>query len=240
MFRMILNRTASGITDFILPKVCLCCDTPIDGYPANGNKFICPKCYGKLERYNDPHPWKDDYISLGVIDNSMSAFWFREGAEIQTLMHEMKYGKMKSVGRLFGREIGGVIISETNIKWDYVIPVPLHKARQRDRMYNQSEFIADGINEKIRAVVLADGIIRTRFTGTQTKLNKQERKENVKNAFEVNPKHKHNIVNKNIIVVDDVITTGATILECAETLKLSGAGIVWVCSAAYAELNIKL
>lgn len=238
MFRMILNRTIDGITDFILPKVCLCCDSSIE-YSANGNKFICPKCYGGLERYNEPHPWKDDYISRGVIDNSMSAFWFRDGAEIQTLMHEMKYGKMKSVGRLFGREIGSCLATESNIVWDFIIPVPLHKARQRDRMYNQSEFIADGINEKIKAVVLADGIIRTRFTGTQTKLNKQERKENVKDAFMLNPKYKLDIVDKNIIVVDDVITTGATILECAETLKLAGAGRVWACSAAYAELSTK-
>ncbi len=239
MFRMILNRTVNEITDFILPKVCLCCSSPIE-YRGNGSKFICQKCYGSLERYNEPHPWKDDYISRGVIDNSVSAFWFREGTEIQTLMHEMKYGKMKSVGKLFGREIGNMVTTETDIKWDYVIPVPLHKAKQRDRTYNQSEYIAEGVMEMLGINVITNGIIRTRFTGTQTKLNKQERKENVKDAFVLNPKYKLSIINKNIIVVDDVITTGSTILECANTLKLAGAGTVWVCSAAYAELSIKL
>src|SRR5690349_12234196 len=235
-----LKNFVNGIIDFILPPRCLHCEAPIDSLANNGNvlKFICPACYGRLERFTEPHPWRDELISQGVIDNSMSAFWFREGTEIQTLMHEMKYGKMKSVGRLFGREIGNSI-SKNVIKWDYIIPVPLHKARLRDRTYNQSEFIAEGIGDVTKVPVLPDAITRTRFTGTQTKLNKQQRKENVKDAFSLNPKHTGKITGKNIIVVDDVITTGATIIECAQTLKNAGADMVWICSAAYAELNIK-
>ena len=73
---------------------------------------------------------------------------------------------------------------------------------------------------------------------TQTKLNKAERKVNVSDAFEVNPKHSEKLAGKNIIVVDDVITTGATILECAGALRKSGAGNILVSSAAYAELKI--
>jgi ComF family protein len=236
MIKNILNR----IVEFILPPLCLHCHAPIES-PANNReavKFICSKCYGRLERYNQPHPWLEEYSEKGIINGSLSAFWFREGSEIQSLMHEMKYGRMKSVGRLFGREIGNAIAEQNKIKWDYIIPVPLHKARLRDRTYNQSEYIAKGINEVIKAEVLAAGVLRTRFTGTQTRLNKPQRRENVKDAFEVSPKHRQSIINKNIIVVDDVITTGATILECAETIKRSGAGKVMVCSAAYAELNI--
>lgn len=234
MFRAIIN----GFVDFVLPPVCLCCESPIENsYNGKGLKFVCVKCYSRLEKFNESHPWKDEMISSGVIDNSFSAFWFREGTEIQTLMHEMKYGKMKSIGRMFGREIGSQAVSPDSVRWDYIIPVPLHKAKLRDRTYNQSEFIALGINEVLKTPVLNDGIIRTRFTGTQTKLNKQQRKENVKEAFSVNPKY--NVSGKNILVVDDVITTGATILECADTLKKAGAAKVWVCSAAYAELNLK-
>jgi ComF family protein len=236
MFGSILNR----IIDFVLPPVCLCCESPVENGVDGSHsvKFICPECYGRLERFDITHPWRDEYISAGVIDNSLSAFWFREGNEIQTLMHEMKYGRMKSVGRLLGREIANIILSTNGIKWDYVIPVPLHKARLRDRTYNQSEFIAESIAGATGTKVLAKGITRTRFTGTQTKLNKQQRKENVKDAFSVNPRYKDSLTGKNIILVDDVITTGATILECASTLKNAGAGKIWVCSAAYAELNI--
>lgn len=231
-----LRRIFNEIIDFVLPPVCLCCDSPVEPGSENRVKFLCPACYGKLERFKQAHPWKEEYISLGIIDNSLSAFWFREGGEIQTLMHEMKYGKMKSVGRLFGREIAALVSGDSN--WDYVVPVPLHKARLRDRTYNQSEFIARGIGAVIKAEVLADCLIRTRYTGTQTKLNKQQRRENVKEAFVLN--QKYNIAGKNIILVDDVITTGATILECAQTLKQAGAGKVMVCSAAYAELSRNL
>lgn len=239
MFKKFIN----GIIDFILPGVCLHCDSPIEGSPDIGTpnpdavRFICAKCYGRLERYNETHPWKEEMIENGLIDNSLSAFWFRTGNEIQTLMHEMKYSKMKSVGRLFGREIGRVVKNSGSEKWDYVIPVPLHRSRFRDRTYNQSEYIAQGVSEMIKVESIAKAISRTRFTGTQTKLNKAERKENIKDAFSINPKYKDKLHSKNIILVDDVITTGATIIECARTLKSAGSGKVWVCSAAYAEMK---
>jgi ComF family protein len=150
----------------------------------------------------------------------------------------MKYQKMKSVGKMFGHELGNRAAKVNGVTFDYIVPVPLHKAKYRDRTYNQSEYIAKGIHEVIGGEAIADGIIRTRYTGTQTKLNKAERKVNVSDAFKVNPKYLEKFAGKNIIVVDDVITTGATILECASALKKSGAGSIWVCSAAYAELKI--
>lgn len=232
-----LSNLLNTITDFILPPVCLCCESPLESTSDSIIKFICPECYGRLERFNEIHPWKNEYTAAGTIDGSNSAFWFREGTPIQTLMHEMKYGKMKSIGRLFGREIGNLINSLNIGKWDYVIPVPLHNARRRDRTYNQSEFIAEGSAGIIKADVLPKALKRTRYTGTQTKLNKLQRKENVKDAFAVNPEFSKIISNKNLLLVDDVITTGATILECAAVLKAAGAGKILVCSAAYAELK---
>jgi ComF family protein len=226
-----------GLTDFILPPLCLCCESLLEETGFNGVKFICPACYGRLERFNETHPWKNEYIEKGVIEGSLSAFWFRDGSEIQTLMHEMKYGKMKSIGRMFGREIANRITSLSLEKWDFVIPVPLHKARKRDRTYNQSEYIAEGAAQVLKTEVLPDAIKRIRRTGTQTRLNKLQRKENVKDAFAVQPESASLIQNKNILLVDDVITTGATILECAEAFKAAGAGRIWVCSAAYAELK---
>jgi ComF family protein len=233
MLRRILNRVSDEIINFVLPNSCLCCESPI----APGERFICRNCFQKLEKFDQPHPWKDEFIGKGIIDNSLSAFWFREGTAIQTLLHSMKYEKMKSVGRMLGSQIGSSIAELNGIAFDYTVPVPLHKARIRDRQYNQSEFIARGVSEVLNTIVLNDVLVRTRYTQTQIKLNKAERKENVKGAFEVNQKHKDKITDKNIIVVDDVITTGATILECAEVLKQAGAGKIWVCSAAYAALD---
>lgn len=229
MFQRVLNQ----ITSFILPNSCTCCSGIMDA----DERFICPDCRKQLEPFDIQHPWSRDEIQAGNIDNSLSAFWFREGKPIQSLLHAMKYQKMRSIGKLLGEEIGKRIIAQSSINFDYVLPVPLHKARQRDRTYNQSDFIAEGISSVLNARPLFSGIIRTRFTGTQTKLNKTQRKENVSGAFIVNPKHTAAIQGKNIIITDDVITTGATILECAKAARSAGADIIWVASAAYAELK---
>lgn len=229
MFQRVLNE----ITSFILPNSCICCNSIMDA----GARFVCPKCYGELESFNISHPWLEEEKLAGSIDNSLSAFWFREGKPIQSLMHAMKYQKMRSIGNLLGEETGKRIVAQSSINFDYVLPVPLHKARQRDRTYNQSDFIAAGIAEIIKAEPLLNGITRARFTGTQTKLNKTERIENVSGAFTVNPKQSAKIRGKNIIITDDVITTGATILECAKAVRSAGANIIWVTSAAYAELK---
>jgi ComF family protein len=229
MFRSILEE----IIGFVLPASCLSCEEPI----SVQEKFLCVNCIQKLENYEDTHPWKEEMKSAGVIDNSISAFWFREGTPIQPLLHAMKYQKMKSVGVMLGKELGRKITRLNGIKFDFVIPVPLHKARFRERTYNQCEYIARGISAETGAKVLNDAVIRTRFTPTQTKLNRQERIENVMGAFGVNPKFAEILNGRKIILADDVITTGATILECAKVLHKAGTEIIWVCSSAYAELK---
>ncbi len=231
-----LHKIFNNILNFVLPNSCISCQTSIGAE----EKYLCPKCFGGLEPYRESHPWQEERISDGTIDNSLSAFWFREGQPIQPLLHAMKYSKMRGVGVMLGNELGKIIASIDDERFSYVLPVPLHKAKYRDRTYNQSEYIAKGVSQILNAETINDGVIRTRFTGTQTKLSKSERKENVSGAFEVNPKHAEKICGRNILLIDDVITTGATILECASALKKASAGKVWICSAAYAELKINV
>ena len=231
-----LKSFFNGALNFILPNSCISCGEII---PADVN-YLCNKCYSKLEPYNDIHPWQQEMINEGIIDNSLSAFWFREGTPIQPLFHALKYQNMKRAGLMLGEEIGKIMAKTNSVSFNYIVPVPLHKSRFRDRTYNQSEFIARGISNIISVPVLNDGVIRVRFTGTQTRLNKSQRKENVLGAFEANPKHAKKITGRNIVLADDVITTGATILECAASLKKASAGKIWVCSAAYAELKLNI
>ena len=229
----VIKQILQGFLGFALPNTCLCCEAVLD----TGTVFICGSCKAKLVKFDENHPWKDEEIAGGNIDDSFSIYSFIEGTEIQTLLHALKYEKMKSVGTMFGREIG-TRISETNgVKFDYAVPVPLHRAKERERTYNQSLFICKGIGESLKIDVLDKCLTRNRFTETQTKLHKSQRKENVRGAFEINPKFKQTVIGKNIILVDDVITTGATILECAHVLKENGCGKILVCSAAYAVLH---
>jgi ComF family protein len=228
-----LKRVLKGFIDFALPPLCLCCETVLE----DGLHYICTNCRGKLRPFDEAHPWREENIHNGIINDSLSLYWFEEGTEIQTILHSLKYEKMKSIGILFGKEIGERVKNESDIEFDYIIPVPLHKSRQRERTYNQSGYICRGINEILGIEVIEDCLRRTRFTESQTRLDKQQRKKNISGAFEIKKKYKDLLKGKNIILSDDVITTGATILECARILKSVGCGKLIICSIAYAELN---
>ncbi len=231
-----LNNIFNNLLNFILPNTCLACDKVMD--PAES--YLCKMCKSRLEPYNETHPWQAEHIANGTIEDSFSVYWFREGTAIQPLFHALKYRKIKKAGLMLGEEIGKLAVSKKLDDIDFIIPVPLHKAKLRDRTYNQSEYIAKGISNILKAEVINDAVIRSRFTPTQTRLNKAERKVNVSGAFGINPKYTDKLRGKNILLTDDVITTGATILECASALKAAGSGKLCICSAAYAELKINV
>jgi ComF family protein len=140
---------------------------------------------------------------------------------------------MKSIGKVFGRELGGRIAGLKE-EFHLVIPVPLHKAKHRERTYNQSDYICCGINEITGIPVIENCLKRVRYTESQTRLDFSQRAANVKDAFRLNKKYTEGIKGKNIILADDLITTGSTILECARILKSAGCGKLLACSIAVA------
>ncbi|MBL4804839.1 MAG: ComF family protein [Alphaproteobacteria bacterium] len=115
---------------------------------------------------------------------------------------------------------------------DYLIPVPLHRWRLLSRRYNQSALIAHALSRKTKIPTLVDGVLRTRATEVQGYKKAVERHKNVKKAFAVNPKRVEQIKGKNLILIDDVYTTGATVKECAKTLVKAGAARVDVLTLA--------
>ncbi|WP_246254451.1 ComF family protein [Pedobacter foliorum] len=116
---------------------------------------------------------------------------------------------------------------------DLIIPVPLHKKKKSSRGYNQSELIANGISTALNIEVNSDLLIRTITTDTQTKKGRHMRFENMKTVFSV--KNKGNLIDKHILLVDDVITTGATIEACAIELHKCGIKKLSIVAAAFAE-----
>ncbi|MCX7761723.1 MAG: ComF family protein [Candidatus Kryptonium sp.] len=176
------------------------------------------------------------FESYGYISKAFACFHFKEESAIQILIHELKYQNKSSIGLLLGEIVGNAIKDDPNFSTaDALVPVPLHKIRLRERGYNQSELISKGISKVIKVNVEKDLLIRARNTETQTKLNLDQRKENVKDAFVVNDKHKNFVNGKKFVIVDDVITTGATINECAKALVSSGASKVFAVSVAVAS-----
>jgi ComF family protein len=227
-----LKNIFSGIVNFIVPPICLNCGK----HMIDNEIYICRECFLKLEKI-DPRfdIIKYTFHENNSVNHALSLFLFKEKSPVQTLVHGLKYSQMRNIGIFFGRMIGFEISKRIRDNFDYIIPVPLHISKKRERTYNQSEFISKGISETLNIDVINKCLKRVKFTQTQTKLNRQERQDNVRGAFSVNQRLGDKIPGKNIILVDDVITTGATILECARILKEEGAGRIMVCSVALAE-----
>ncbi len=227
-----LKDFSRGILNFVLPPVCVCCDNVLN----KNYDFVCGSCLAKLKKVDASHNiWGDRVHRVSFEGNALSLFWFIEGTEIQHILHALKYSRMKSIGALFGKMLGEEIRKRYPGSYDFAVPVPLHKSRLRERTYNQSSYICRGIGETLRIQPLDKCLKRTRFTRTQTKLSINEREENVRDAFDLNPKFSRSIKGKNIVLVDDVITTGSTILECTRVLKNGGCGEIIICSIALAE-----
>jgi ComF family protein len=170
-------------------------------------------------------------LAEGVIDELVSLFVFEKEGPFQKIVHSLKYSGIQPLGIELGRRLGAVI-QERGFQADALVPVPLHRRKLRERGYNQSLLIARGISEVLGTPIRAELVRRGRWTQTQTALSKEERQKNVENAFESDGTRLGGIC---VIVVDDVITTGATVEAVAHVLKSSGARLVVAASAALAE-----
>ncbi len=152
----------------------------------------------------------------------------------QRLVHRLKYKGKKEIGITLGKLLGRQLSESPFFRdADLLIPVPLHPAKQKKRGYNQSEVIASGMETAMKADLKADLLFRKVHTATQTRKSRYERWENVKDIFGL--REAETLKDKHIILVDDVITTGATLEACAETLlEISGIRIS-VASLAYSQ-----
>ncbi len=174
------------------------------------------------------------FAETGYISDLISLYYFEKGKVLQSVMHSLKYEEVTSFGFELGRKLGETV-KQKNFSVHAVIPVPLNKQKLRERGYNQSEYIANGVSSVLNIPVLTKTVQRIKYTVTQTHLNAQERKENVANAFSI--ARPELVKEKTILIVDDVITTGSTIQEIAKVLKESGAQNIIAGSAGLAKLG---
>lgn len=209
------------LKDFInllFPRQCLHCKKNID------QDFLCDDCLKTIKFTNDYlYPTSSQcYLRLhsGLkIKFGMSMCLFQKKTAIRDLMHGLKYGHQPKIGVWLGKMCGEKLLQyhfDSHI--DLIIPIPLHMQRLKSRGYNQSTMFAKGLSEKLNRPVYEDIVIRIKNTPTQTTQHRNERFENVKDSFEVISPQK--VEGKNILLVDDIITTGATLISCGnEILK---------------------
>ncbi|MGC4021985.1 MAG: phosphoribosyltransferase family protein [Cyclobacteriaceae bacterium] len=182
---------------------------------------MCTKCIVQLPFTNDnsfdESLLLDKFLGRLEIKNAWAFLRFRKAGAVQQLLHQLKYNNKPEIGVRLGKIAGEQLIrSGFNIELDMIIPVPLHPSRQRNRGYNQSAKFAEGLSEALKVPVNQKACRRLTNTKTQTKKTREERWENVEKVFQIiNPDQ---LKNKKVLLVDDIITTGATFEACGHIL----------------------
>jgi len=235
MKSLIKNITVS-LRDFIFPPLCFLCNQRLELHEDR----VCISCWSSFIKVDASTPAYDELIERfkeeKVIDGFVSCYLFEKEGRFQEVIHLLKYRNIKSVGIKLGNEIGLKIRNDSFMQdVRLVAPIPLHKLKLRERGYNQSIYLCKGIAEIVKVDVIPDLVLRKKYTQSQTKLNLEERKANVAEAFVLNPKYRDVVRHKSVLLVDDVITTGATIEAVAQGLKRSGADAIYAASAGLAQ-----
>lgn len=206
--------------DFIYPPYCVLCES----YLQPDENIVCRKCWSQQQKLEIP------FVKCAQLKNRPGEKWWLDGSlalfkyssATQQLVHYLKYKRFTKLAKPFGFDMASMLADES---WaesvDALIPVPLHPKRLRERGFNQSYLLAKAAADHLQMEACENALIRTRYTQPQAKMQREERLHNVTGAFEINPTLKMKF--NNVILVDDVFTTGSTMNECARVLRLAGA-----------------
>lgn len=208
----VIQSFFSEIRDIVYPNNCAVCNL----FVAESNNCVCKRCFAKFEP-TWLEDWKDKLRFSVGIDEVYSA-WFATSS-ISDIIHSIKYHNQPKLGMELGRRMSQEFPIEELGEIDLITAIPLNSARIRERGYNQAEWIAKGLSNSWSVPYYFNLLKRIKYTNTQTDLPANERIENMKDAFKALDK----IDSLSIAIVDDVITTGATMSECAKVLKKNGA-----------------
>lgn len=224
------------LVELLYPEFCVACNNKL----VNQEKVLCTKCLYQMPytNYHNIPGNKVEQIFWGrvQIENATSLFTFIKKSRYQKLIHNLKYKGRHDVGIELGRILGAQLVLSKGFKFiDYIVPVPLHPKKERKRGYNQSYMIAQGISESMHVPVNTRILKRAVYTQTQTKKTRFERWENTAEVFAV--ENAQQIECKHILLVDDILTTGATIEGCATVLQKAANVKISVATLGYAGLS---
>lgn len=229
--RVVLRRALAACADIVVPPCCLVCRARIGAH-----HLLCPACWTDVDFIRPPlcdvlgSPLPFDTgertVSAGAIahppayDRARAVAHF--GGAMRTLVHQLKYADRHDARTLFGRwmaEAGRELIAGT----DVIVPVPLSRLRLLLRHFNQAAVLASALSRQARVPMDPMLLRRTRWTKSQVGMTRDQRRRNIAGAFGV-PRHRRAwLKGRAVLLVDDVVTTGATVDACARTLKRAGA-----------------
>ncbi|MEG1563664.1 MAG: ComF family protein [Bacteroides sp.] len=213
-----MNRWFDAFISLFFPRCCIVC-----GYPlAKGEEVLCVSCNIDMPRTN-LHLQKDNTVERlfwGKIPlvRATSYFYYRKGSDYCRILFQLKYEGQKEVGEVMGRYMAAELLASGFFAtMDVIVPVPLHPKKQRSRGYNQSEWIARGVSAVTGLPVDITSVIRHKNTETQTRKSASQRLENVMHIFTL--LHPECFTGKHVLIIDDVLTTGATTVACASAFQ---------------------
>lgn len=233
MLKSILSL-AEDLFSLFFPNLCLGCGEHL----VKGEETICSICHFHLPKtyfHNDPdNPLNKVFWGRVNLEAVAAYVYFQKGSTVQSLLHQLKYKNKPGIGTRLGKWYGNdLIYAEVFKEVELIIPVPLHPKKERKRGYNQSLAFAEGLASVMPAKLESGCLYRKVNTKTQTRKSRYDRWENVENIFAV--KNPGKIRGRHVLLVDDVLTTGATIEACAQALLEVPGVKVSVATIAFAS-----
>ena len=220
--------------DLISPRLCVVCGNRL----AVTEETLCSKCYLHLPRTdfaNDLYENMMAKLFWGQIklEKATALFYYEPHAETAQILYELKYKNHPEIGVVMGRMMAKELMKSGLFEdIDALVPVPLAKKREHERGYNQSLELAKGVSE-VTGLPIANLVIRrTKFVGSQTKRGRWERNENVEHVFELVD---DNISDQHLLLIDDVVTTGATVIACAKEMQKASNVRISVLALGFAK-----
>jgi competence protein ComFC len=231
-----------ALASLFYPPICTICAANV-----GHDEYLCDDCGGKLNRIVAPfcqtcsEPFSGAINQIFTCANcahrtlhfQSAVAAYRSRGIVRRVVHDFKYGHQVYLRHLVGAWLNSAFEDERprGVSFDVLVPVPLHSARERERGFNQATLLAEIVG-KIRSIPCKAVLERTRYTTTQTAFDRAERMENLHDAFRL--RKMMDVRGLRVLLVDDVLTTGATLSECARVLKKAGASVVFAATAARA------
>ncbi|AXT62098.1 ComF family protein [Aquimarina sp. AD10] len=200
------------------PVYCAACDSPL----YKNERLLCTSCRHELplSNFHNVNAKKIEKVFYGrvKVENTCSLFIFRKDSLVQNLIHNLKYKGREEIGKELGKWLGDELIQKSDYQYiDFVIPVPLHKKRYRERGYNQVAKFGIEIAKKLEITYIDTVLKKKSYNKKQSKRERLRRWDNTSETFSI--ENESLLKNKHILLVDDIITTGATIEACIQALK---------------------
>ena len=211
-------KLLTHLINLFYPRVCAACGNLL----MSKEETVCLSCRYLLPKTlyekNADNPLAQMFYGQIDFHAVTAEFFFSKTGKVQHLLHQLKYEGNKDAGFFLGQQLGESI-KETELfqRIDYVVPIPLHPKKEHIRGYNQSHVIAQGVENMTEIPIIKDCLYRKVFTSTQTKKSREERWDNVKDIFDI--KNGERLKGQHVLLIDDVLTTGATLMAAGKTLS---------------------